>query len=138
MGPPPRARWTRARRRPPALQLRPRRCLPPLFGEGHDGVDGVDREGALLRLCAEERQRRAPFFRFNACAGRMLTKVTNRIEVQYDGTNREHQVLGATTGCISLFFLAVGLLFWWKHRRNQQILFSVDDTNTLRTSTLEA
>jgi hypothetical protein len=36
---------------------------------GRDRVDGVDREGALLRLRAEEGQRCAPFLRFDACAG---------------------------------------------------------------------
>ena len=36
---------------------------------GRDGVDGVDREGALLRLRAEEGQRCAPLLRFDACAG---------------------------------------------------------------------
>ncbi|KAG2661242.1 hypothetical protein PVAP13_1KG490900 [Panicum virgatum] len=43
---------------------------------------------------------------------------------------KSHKVaiaFGATTGCISLLFLAVGLLFWLRHRRNQQTLFSVDE-----------
>ncbi|OEL26762.1 Protein NSP-INTERACTING KINASE 1 [Dichanthelium oligosanthes] len=43
---------------------------------------------------------------------------------------KSHKVaiaFGATTGCISLLFLAVGLLFWWRHRRNQQTLFDIDD-----------
>ncbi|CAN6178456.1 unnamed protein product [Urochloa humidicola] len=34
---------------------------------------------------------------------------------------------GTATGCISFLFLAVGFVFWWKHRRNRQILFDVDD-----------
>jgi uncharacterized iron-regulated membrane protein len=33
---------------------------------------------------------------------------------------------GAATGCISLLCLAVGLLFWWRHRQNRQTLFNVD------------
>lgn len=36
---------------------------------GRDGVDGVDREGAFLRLRAEEGQRCAALLRFNAYAG---------------------------------------------------------------------
>ncbi|RLN09947.1 protein NSP-INTERACTING KINASE 1 [Panicum miliaceum] len=43
---------------------------------------------------------------------------------------KNHKVaiaLGATIGCISLLFLAVGLLFWWRHRQNRQTLFNVDD-----------
>ncbi|XP_062228665.1 LRR receptor kinase SERL2-like isoform X2 [Phragmites australis] len=34
---------------------------------------------------------------------------------------------GSAIGCISFLFLAVGFLFWWRHRRNRQILFDVDD-----------
>ncbi|KAL6633616.1 hypothetical protein ACP70R_026287 [Stipagrostis hirtigluma subsp. patula] len=34
---------------------------------------------------------------------------------------------GTTIGSIALLFLAVGLLLWWRHRRNRQILFSVED-----------
>nr|TKW41378.1 hypothetical protein SEVIR_1G311000v2 [Setaria viridis] len=43
---------------------------------------------------------------------------------------KSHKVaiaFGTATGCISLLFLAVGLLFWWRHRRNRQTLFNVDD-----------
>ncbi|XP_062222123.1 LRR receptor kinase SERL2-like [Phragmites australis] len=43
---------------------------------------------------------------------------------------KSHKVaiaFGATTGCGSLLFLAVGLLFWWRHRQNRQILFNIDD-----------
>ncbi|KAG2653694.1 LRR receptor kinase SERL2-like [Panicum virgatum] len=43
---------------------------------------------------------------------------------------KNHKVaiaLGATIGCISLIFLTVGLLFWWRHRRNRRTLFNVDD-----------
>ncbi|CAL5054575.1 unnamed protein product [Urochloa decumbens] len=43
---------------------------------------------------------------------------------------KSHKVaiaFGAATGCIALLFLAVGLLFWWRHRRNRQTLFNVDD-----------
>jgi len=42
---------------------------------------------------------------------------------------KNHKVaiaLGATIGCISLIFLTVGLLFWWRHRRNRRTLFNVD------------
>ena len=42
-----------------------RRCC----SGGGDGVVGVDREGALLRLRAEEGQRCAPLLRFDAYAG---------------------------------------------------------------------
>nr|CAB3467779.1 unnamed protein product [Digitaria exilis] len=34
---------------------------------------------------------------------------------------------GTATGCLSLLFLAAGFMFWWRHRRNRQILFDVDD-----------
>ncbi|PWZ05618.1 Protein NSP-INTERACTING KINASE 1 [Zea mays] len=34
---------------------------------------------------------------------------------------------GAAIGCISILSLAAGFLFWWRHRRNRQILFDVDD-----------
>ncbi|KAM3243442.1 hypothetical protein ACQJBY_055400 [Aegilops geniculata] len=34
---------------------------------------------------------------------------------------------GSTIGCISILFLVTGLLFWWRHRKNRQILFDVDD-----------
>ncbi|EER88222.1 protein NSP-INTERACTING KINASE 1 [Sorghum bicolor] len=34
---------------------------------------------------------------------------------------------GTAVGCISFLFLAAGFLFWWRHRRNRQILFDVDD-----------
>ncbi|CAL4885138.1 unnamed protein product [Urochloa decumbens] len=43
---------------------------------------------------------------------------------------KSHKVaiaFGAATGCITLLFLAVGLLFWWRHRRNRQTLFNADD-----------
>lgn len=33
---------------------------------------------------------------------------------------------GATSGCISLLLLAVGLLFWWRHRQNGQTLLDID------------
>ncbi|KAJ1280845.1 hypothetical protein BS78_04G263300 [Paspalum vaginatum] len=42
---------------------------------------------------------------------------------------RSHKVaiaFGATTSCISLLILAVGLLFWWRNRRNRQTLFNSD------------
>ena len=39
---------------------------------------------------------------------------------------------GAAIGCISILSLAAGFLFWWRHRRNRQILF---DVNGKRTST---
>lgn len=43
---------------------------------------------------------------------------------------KSHKVaiaFGATTACISLLFLAVGSLFWWRCRRNRKTLFNVDD-----------
>ncbi|KAF8729586.1 hypothetical protein HU200_017531 [Digitaria exilis] len=43
---------------------------------------------------------------------------------------KSHKVViafGATIGCISLLLLAVGLLFWWRHRQNPQTLFDTDD-----------
>lgn len=43
---------------------RARRC-----SGGRDGVDGVDREGAVLRVRPEEGQRRAPLLRFDASSG---------------------------------------------------------------------
>jgi hypothetical protein len=33
---------------------------------------------------------------------------------------------GSTAGCMGLLLLAAGFLFWWRHRRNRQILFDVD------------
>jgi preprotein translocase subunit SecF len=42
---------------------------------------------------------------------------------------KSHKVaiaFGATTGFISLIFLAVGLLFWWRCRRNRKTLFNID------------
>ncbi|KAK3158981.1 hypothetical protein QOZ80_2AG0144180 [Eleusine coracana subsp. coracana] len=36
-------------------------------------------------------------------------------------------VFGAATGCISLLFLAVGLLVWLRHRRSTQIRFNHDE-----------
>ena len=34
---------------------------------------------------------------------------------------------GAVTGCMTFLFLAAaGFLFWWRQRRNRQILFDVD------------
>jgi hypothetical protein len=37
---------------------------------------------------------------------------------------------GTAVGCISFLFLAAGFLFWWRHRRNRQILFDVDGKQT--------
>uniref|UniRef100_A0A0D3GF95 non-specific serine/threonine protein kinase n=1 Tax=Oryza barthii TaxID=65489 RepID=A0A0D3GF95_9ORYZ len=34
---------------------------------------------------------------------------------------------GSTAGCMGLLLLAAGFLFWWRHRRNRQILFDVDE-----------
>ncbi|KAL6607017.1 hypothetical protein ACP70R_042670 [Stipagrostis hirtigluma subsp. patula] len=34
---------------------------------------------------------------------------------------------GSTIGCISFLLLVAGFLFWWRQRRNRQILFDVDD-----------
>ncbi|XP_035815467.1 BRASSINOSTEROID INSENSITIVE 1-associated receptor kinase 1 isoform X4 [Zea mays] len=34
---------------------------------------------------------------------------------------------GTAIGCIGLLVLAAGFLFWWRHRRNRQVLFDVDD-----------
>ncbi|XP_037456887.1 LRR receptor kinase SERL2-like [Triticum dicoccoides] len=34
---------------------------------------------------------------------------------------------GAVTGCMSFLFLAAGFLFWWRQRRNRQILFDDED-----------
>ncbi|KAF0904140.1 hypothetical protein E2562_032411 [Oryza meyeriana var. granulata] len=34
---------------------------------------------------------------------------------------------GSTVGCMGFLLLAAGFLFWWRHRRNRQILFDVDD-----------
>ncbi|KAF8737584.1 hypothetical protein HU200_014133 [Digitaria exilis] len=43
---------------------------------------------------------------------------------------KSHKVaiaFGAAIGCISLLLLAVGFLFWWRHRQNRQTLFDTDD-----------
>ncbi|XP_040380863.1 LRR receptor kinase SERL2 [Oryza brachyantha] len=34
---------------------------------------------------------------------------------------------GSTAGVMGFLLLAAGFLFWWRHRRNRQILFDVDD-----------
>ncbi|XP_044950637.1 LRR receptor kinase SERL2 [Hordeum vulgare subsp. vulgare] len=34
---------------------------------------------------------------------------------------------GSAIGCISVLFLVTGLLFWWRHKKNRQIRFDVDD-----------
>uniref|UniRef100_A0A0D9WP73 non-specific serine/threonine protein kinase n=1 Tax=Leersia perrieri TaxID=77586 RepID=A0A0D9WP73_9ORYZ len=34
---------------------------------------------------------------------------------------------GSTAGFMALLLLAASFLFWWRHRRNRQILFDVDD-----------
>ncbi|KAL5211477.1 hypothetical protein ABZP36_022324 [Zizania latifolia] len=44
--------------------------------------------------------------------------------------SKSHKVaiaFGSTIGCIIFLFVATGLLLWWRHRRNQQILFAVDE-----------
>ncbi|PAN24020.1 hypothetical protein PAHAL_4G185300 [Panicum hallii] len=46
------------------------------------------------------------------------------------GKSKSHKfavAFGTATGCISFLFLAAGFVFWWRHRRNRQILFDVDD-----------
>ncbi|KAF8768759.1 hypothetical protein HU200_007319 [Digitaria exilis] len=105
---------------------------------GRDGVDGVDREGAFLRLRAKKGQRCAPLVRFDACAGGIrlislwldplicsrgfnqfsslfmcklilifmfqeecLQRLQNRIGVQYDSSNREHQEALQALWCAS-------------------------------------
>ncbi|XP_039805830.1 LRR receptor kinase SERL2-like isoform X3 [Panicum virgatum] len=45
------------------------------------------------------------------------------------GKSKSHKfavAFGTATGCISFLFLAAGFVFWWRHRRNRQILFDVD------------
>ncbi|CAM0914134.1 unnamed protein product [Alopecurus aequalis] len=46
-------------------------------------------------------------------------------------TSKSHRfavAFGALTGCMTFLFLAAaGFLFWWRQRRNRQILFDVDD-----------
>ena len=37
---------------------------------------------------------------------------------------------GTAIGCIGLLVLAAGFLFWWRHRRNRQVLFDVDGKET--------
>ncbi|XP_052142064.1 LRR receptor kinase SERL2-like [Oryza glaberrima] len=47
--------------------------------------------------------------------------------------SKSHKVaiaFGSTIGCISFLIPVMGLLFWWRHRRNQQILFDVDEQHT--------
>ncbi|XP_006647834.1 LRR receptor kinase SERL2 [Oryza brachyantha] len=47
--------------------------------------------------------------------------------------SKSHKVaiaFGSTIGCISFLIPVMGLLFWWRHRRNQQILFAIDEQHT--------
>ncbi|CAO2204728.1 unnamed protein product [Urochloa humidicola] len=36
-------------------------------------------------------------------------------------------ICGATVGSVALVAIVVGMLLWWRHRRNQQIFFDVND-----------
>ena len=50
------------------------------------------------------------------------------------GKSKSHKfavAFGTATGCISFLFLAAGFVFWWRHRRNRQILFDVDGKQAL-------
>lgn len=61
--------WRLLPRRPPPLRT------PPINGGRRVRVDGVDREGLLLRLRAEEGERRAHFLRSDPGAGRVSAKI---------------------------------------------------------------
>ncbi|KAJ3694780.1 hypothetical protein LUZ60_000157 [Juncus effusus] len=46
------------------------------------------------------------------------------------GKPRNHKIaiaFGTSIGCLSFLFLSAGLFFWWRQRRNRQILFDFDD-----------
>ncbi|XVE77428.1 hypothetical protein DITRI_Ditri13aG0061700 [Diplodiscus trichospermus] len=48
------------------------------------------------------------------------------------GRSRSHKVaiaLGPSIGCVSLMFVILGVLLWWRQRRNEQIFFDVKDRN---------
>ncbi|GMI77024.1 NSP-interacting kinase 1 [Hibiscus trionum] len=50
--------------------------------------------------------------------------------VQPTGRSRSHKVaiaFGSSIGCVSLMFLILGILLWWRRRQNEQIFFDVKD-----------
>ena len=50
------------------------------------------------------------------------------------GKSKSHKfavAFGTATGCISFLFLTAGFVFWWRHRRNRQILFDFDGKQAL-------
>ncbi|XP_078159596.1 LRR receptor kinase SERL2-like isoform X2 [Carex rostrata] len=66
-----------------------------------------------------------------------MANLTNTQSVPLPGKVRNHKVavaFGSSIGCISFLFLTVGLLFWWRHRHNRQILFDIDEHNAPQVS----
>ncbi|XP_022759962.1 protein NSP-INTERACTING KINASE 1-like [Durio zibethinus] len=46
--------------------------------------------------------------------------------------SKSHKIaiaFGSSIGCVSLMFLILGVLLWWRQRRNEQIFFDVKDRN---------
>ncbi|KAK8688819.1 hypothetical protein V6N13_087557 [Hibiscus sabdariffa] len=49
---------------------------------------------------------------------------------QPSGRPRSHKIaiaFGSSIGCVSLMFLILGILLWWRRRQNEQIFFDVKD-----------
>uniref|UniRef100_A0A453PGR3 non-specific serine/threonine protein kinase n=1 Tax=Aegilops tauschii subsp. strangulata TaxID=200361 RepID=A0A453PGR3_AEGTS len=61
----------------------------------------------------------------------LLSQSISSIGTVLPAKSKSHKAaiaFGSTIGCISILFLLTGLLFWWRHRKNRQILFDVDVT----------
>ncbi|KAJ1698788.1 hypothetical protein LUZ63_007300 [Rhynchospora breviuscula] len=76
----------------------------------------------------------------NGCSGTLpipMANLTDIPSVSLPGKRRNHKVaiaFGASIGCMSFIFLTVGLFFWWRQRRNRQILFDIDEQHAPQVS----
>jgi uncharacterized membrane protein len=59
----------------------------------------------------------------------LLTFVSFSSAQPQQGMARSHRIAiicGATVGSVAFIAIVVGMLLWWRHRRNQQIFFDVN------------
>ncbi|KAE8675762.1 putative LRR receptor-like serine/threonine-protein kinase [Hibiscus syriacus] len=60
----------------------------------------------------------------------MSMNLNGRQAAQPSGRSQSHKIaiaFGSSIGCLSLMFLILGILLWWRRRRNEQIFFDVKD-----------
>ena len=58
-----------------------------------------------------------------------LTYVSFSSAQPQEGIGKSHHIAticGATVGSVAFVAVVVGMLLWWRHRRNQQIFFDVN------------